>query len=268
MENYKFIHFTANTGNTAVQTLNNFKPDTKTKKALSELAKKALQEDGVEIDSNTYFEAALSEDSYIGTVYAIQNGNKRPILVTGGATTKESGQQILSSIKSNFESIMDLSRLNNLDLIPPFVLDVVLPVDLSCTGTFMLSGMSGDFCRCMGWAYLFPEVLQTKVVDIDEKKNEGKIHVIIAEPNKPPRDEWVENKLECLQKIVGGNIEVVGDPYGNCIVANEFSLIENLPINKRKNGWYYYGTFFITSSYGEDFTSLSDSQIEFYKGIL
>lgn len=24
---------------------------------------------------------------------------------------------------------------------------------------FMSSGMSGDFCRCMGWAYLFPKVI-------------------------------------------------------------------------------------------------------------
>lgn len=182
--------------------------------------------------------------------------------------TKESGQQLLSAMKHDFESIMDLSTLNNIDLIPPFVLDLILPVDLSCTGTFLLSGMSGDFCRCMGWAYLFPEVLQTKVVDINEKKNEGRIHILIAEPNKPVRVEWVENKLKCLQKIVGGNIEVVGDPYGNCIVANEFGLVENLPINNRKNGWSYYGTIFIAGSNGVDFTSLSDSQIEFYRSIL
>lgn len=49
MGNYKFIHFTANTGNMAVQTLNNFKPDTKTKKALSELAKKPYKRMGLKL---------------------------------------------------------------------------------------------------------------------------------------------------------------------------------------------------------------------------
>lgn len=102
---------------------------------------------------------------------------------------------------------------------------------------------------------------------------EPQIKVVVVEPMKEAYVEVVENKLEALQKLVGGYIEVV--PFTNEAVVgvcNEEGKINGLPLNRamyNNNGEIrdiVAGTMFIVGDdyINGEFKSLTDEQVEKY----
>lgn len=89
---------------------------------------------------------------------------------------------------------------------------------------------------------------------------------------KTPTVQEIDGSLESMQRIVGGDIEAVypfDDPVA--IVCNEEGKLLSLPMNRAltdESGVPYdivCGTFFVVGIGDEDFTSLTEQQIEKYK---
>lgn len=92
------------------------------------------------------------------------------------------------------------------------------------------------------------------------------MNVLIIEPGKHPRVEDIAGTLESEQAIVGGMIETVYPWQDNAVlVCNDSGLIDHLPLNRQIDDWTIIaGTFFICSTKGASFASLSDEQLEKY----
>ena len=91
-----------------------------------------------------------------------------------------------------------------------------------------------------------------------------KIKVVVQHPGKLSRVVTIPNKLQSMQELVGGNIEV--HPLGVLLIGmNEEGRIKELPENVR---FVQYGTstivgpVFITAAEGEDFRSLTTKEIQ------
>lgn len=102
-----------------------------------------------------------------------------------------------------------------------------------------------------------------------------KIKVLVVEPEKAPRLDYIDNELEAMQAVVGGLIQTVKPPQFRddaIIVCNEEGKLLDLPLNMPLidvNGNIYdfiVGTFFICRApeNSEDFESLTDEQINKY----
>ena len=97
---------------------------------------------------------------------------------------------------------------------------------------------------------------------------------IIVEPDERPRVADIQSGLRSLRAIVcknGGHIEVVYPFEDNVgIICNEEGKIRGLPLNRalrNENGDAYdviCGNFIIAGLDDEDFTSLTDEQVEKY----
>lgn len=97
-----------------------------------------------------------------------------------------------------------------------------------------------------------------------ERKSAMKI--LICEPHKRPYIKDVEHTLENLQSIVGGYIQAIY-PFDDdaAIVCNEEGLLIGLEPNRAVDNYgIIFGTFFICGLTEDDFTSLTDAQIEQY----
>ena len=89
--------------------------------------------------------------------------------------------------------------------------------------------------------------------------------ILIVEPNKEPYEALLDNKLEAMQKIVGGNIEVVNLDQNTALVCNEEGKLDGLEGNRRVAHDVIAGTFFIVGDNNEgEFISLTDEQISNY----
>lgn len=91
---------------------------------------------------------------------------------------------------------------------------------------------------------------------------EERIMVAIKNPGEQPYVTVVRNKLEDLQKIVGGYIETVLTVIresvrlqGVILIGNEEGALGELPLN-RVGQLLYYGTVFAVGVQGEEFCSL------------
>lgn len=97
-----------------------------------------------------------------------------------------------------------------------------------------------------------------------ERKSAMKI--LICEPHKRPYIKDVEHTLENLQSIVGGYIQAIY-PFEDAaaIVCNEEGLLIGLEPNRAVDSYgVVFGTFFICGLTEDDFTGLTDEQIEQY----
>ncbi len=99
-----------------------------------------------------------------------------------------------------------------------------------------------------------------------------KIHVLLVEPEKLPRPAEIDSSLESMQQVVGGYIQAVYPFFDDAVlVCNEEGKLQGLPPNRllREPGGKPYdvvcGTFFIAGTAGDDFTSLSQDQMEHYR---
>lgn len=106
---------------------------------------------------------------------------------------------------------------------------------------------------------------------MDDKTN---LRVVVVEPRRKPYVKDIDGSLESLQSIVGGYIEMIC-PFDEpvAIICNEEGKINELPLNRvlRDNENHIIdvvaGTFFVCACGLDDFTSLSDEQIEKYIGL-
>ena len=98
-----------------------------------------------------------------------------------------------------------------------------------------------------------------------------KIKVIILEPTKKAFIKEIGNDLESMQKVIGGNIEVIY-PFDDevCLVCNEEGKIIGLPLNRAiydNEGNIIdiiAGTAFICDCSKEDFQSLKPQHVGKY----
>lgn len=115
------------------------------------------------------------------------------------------------------------------------------------------------------------EITITGAYQLDRVEKEEKITVLLLEPEQEAKVIELNNSLESMQKTIGGNIEVIY-PFTNdaCIVCNEEGKLLGLPLNRAlyddcdKICEVIAGTAFICGTGDENFTSLSEQQIEHY----
>lgn len=93
-----------------------------------------------------------------------------------------------------------------------------------------------------------------------------KLTVVMVEPHQAPYVTEIKNALSALQKAVGGYIEVVGNGDGTLIICNEEGKLQGLEGNRRiHNGMSVIaGTFFVVGDGGENFRSLTESEVVKY----
>lgn len=93
-----------------------------------------------------------------------------------------------------------------------------------------------------------------------------KLTVVMVEPHKAPYVTKIDDELSALQKAVGGYIEVVGNGDGTLIICNEEGKLQGLEGNRRiRDGMSIIaGTFFVVGDDGENFRSLTESEVKRY----
>lgn len=154
-----FNHFTINTGHNLVQTKKYFSDNPVTNAKLRELAQKSLGPEGVEVIENVRLWTTVEDDAYFGSLVTLVDGKEVPILITFGAKTEDTGKRIWMEIQ-NALSNSDVAQMMNHRPRAPFVADFLFGYIPNIQSfTFLMSGMSGSFCKCMGWAFLFPEAM-------------------------------------------------------------------------------------------------------------
>lgn len=90
--------------------------------------------------------------------------------------------------------------------------------------------------------------------------------VLVCEPHKRPYIKDIEHTLENLQAIVGGYIQAIY-PFKDdaAVVCNEEGLYLGLELNRTVEGYGpIVGTFFVCGLTEDNFTGLTDAQIERY----
>lgn len=80
-----------------------------------------------------------------------------------------------------------------------------------------------------------------------------KIKVIAKYPGENPHVTSMSNRLENLQKYVGGYIEAVAFPTGIVVICNEEGKIRNLPPNGIVGGIEFVGNIIFAGVQGEEF---------------
>ena len=99
--------------------------------------------------------------------------------------------------------------------------------------------------------------------------NKEQIEILVVEPGKKPYVKTIDNRLQAMQKVVGGYIEPI---YLDdvAIVVNEEGKVNKLPLNRSlydESGERFdiiAGTFFVCGLGEENFTSLNEKQKEQY----
>ena len=102
------------------------------------------------------------------------------------------------------------------------------------------------------------------------------MRVLIVEPEKKPYAKEIDGKLETMQKLVGGLIQVLY-PFEDrvALVCNDEGKLLGLPLNRAlrgENGQPYdiiSGTFFLCAAPADsdDFQSLTEEQVARYKAL-
>ena len=124
-----------------------------------------------------------------------------------------------------------------------------------------------SFCGNSGLRLLLPLVFLG-----GDPINHQKMTILVVEPMKKPTIQEIDGSLESMQRIVGGDIEAVypfDDPVA--LVCHGEGKLLGLPMNRAltdESGVPYdivCGTFFVVGIGDEDFTSLTEQQIEKYR---
>lgn len=93
-----------------------------------------------------------------------------------------------------------------------------------------------------------------------------KLTVVMVEPHKTPYVTEIADELSALQRCVGGYIEVVGNGDGTLVICNEEGKLQGLDGNRRIHDGMSIiaGTFFVVGDDGENFRSLTESEVKRY----
>ena len=157
-----FNHFTVNTGHNLVQTEEFFPNDPVVNEKLREMAQESLTPEGAWVIGDIRFRCVTHGDTYEIYVFSCSDGDETPLMLSVGAKTEEAAKEMWDNIKKcNNPAVISL--MNHRPR-APFVADFLLgSIDLDImdaqSRAFFETGMSGDFCKCMGWVFLFPEFL-------------------------------------------------------------------------------------------------------------
>lgn len=84
----------------------------------------------------------------------------------------------------------------------------------------------------------------------------GMISAITKRPGQPPRHVNVSNKLETLQKNVGGYIECVRLATNLVILCDEEGRLKNKPFNCTICGYGFWGDILIVGADEDEFADL------------
>lgn len=84
----------------------------------------------------------------------------------------------------------------------------------------------------------------------------SKIKVFIKYPHRSPYTAWIANKLESLQRIVGGYIETATLDNGLVVICNEEGRLHGLPRNCKVCGIEFVGPIVFAGVAGEEFASV------------
>lgn len=99
---------------------------------------------------------------------------------------------------------------------------------------------------------------------------EPKILIAILPPDDGTRFEWVDNDLPTAQRIVGGDIEMLGLDDSLCLICNEDGKGKGLPLNRFVAGpggidWIA-GNFFVARRDDAELASLEDRDVARLEG--
>ena len=92
-----------------------------------------------------------------------------------------------------------------------------------------------------------------------------RIKVLMFELGKEPFAIEIQNELKPMQDMVGGYIEAVYISRTAVLVCNEEGKLLGLKPNRAVNGDMIVGPFFIAGYGGDEFASISDSDLKKYK---
>lgn len=97
-------------------------------------------------------------------------------------------------------------------------------------------------------------------------KNENLHRVIYVEPNKRAYLAEIEDTLQAEQRAVLGNIEIIYNGDGTCIVCNDEAKLCGMPGNRRLGDGHTViaGPFFVIGEDGDEFRSLTEEEAERY----
>ncbi len=123
-----------------------------------------------------------------------------------------------------------------------------------------------NYARYQGYVNNVHDLLETnKYASLDYKDRLSKIKVLVVEPQSKPYIAIIDNDLESLQAMVGGNIELVSLSDSADMICSEEGKLMNLPANRRFGNDVIAGRFIIVGSDGsEHFTSISQEDIKTY----
>lgn len=88
------------------------------------------------------------------------------------------------------------------------------------------------------------------------------------EPGKGWKVAEIENTLEALQQGVGGKLEAVTLASDACILCNEEGRLLGMPYNITICGVSFVGPLLIVGIAGEDFTGLTEQQVDRLRTLL
>lgn len=92
------------------------------------------------------------------------------------------------------------------------------------------------------------------------KKNDM-ILAVIKHPGQPPFVDFIENKLESFQALVGGYIESYTVATDLTILCNEEGLLRGLPYNATILGNPFVGTVVAVGVKGDEFASVKGAHV-------
>lgn len=91
--------------------------------------------------------------------------------------------------------------------------------------------------------------------------------MLVVEPGKHPYVAAIENRMQALQRAVGGWIEVISLDEESLIIGNDESKLLGLPGNRQLENDILAGTFLIVGRQGDAFTSLSEENQVYYANV-
>lgn len=108
-----------------------------------------------------------------------------------------------------------------------------------------------------------------KKVEFDEtqtQKPDNLMQIVYVEPHRAPYVSEIEYDISAEQRAVGGLIEIIGNGDGTLLVCNDEGRLLGLEGNRRirDGNSIIAGPFFIVGDGGEDFRSLTESEVTRY----
>ena len=115
----------------------------------------------------------------------------------------------------------------------------------------------------------FCDSIGFKKIPFDESKTqkpENLMRVVYVEPGEKPSTAEILHTLQAEQKAVGGLIEPIYNEDDTILVGNEESKLMGMQGNRRigDGSSIIAGPFFVCGDTGEDFRSLTDSEVDKY----